>query len=557
MKIISFEVENFGSYKKLEMDLTDKGLVLIHGPTGCGKSTIMDAITWCLYGKTAKEVNSNDVIGWESEFCAGRVTVHVGGGDVLITVTRVRGNRCDLQFTINEGVPIRGKDLNDTQKQIDDYLGASFDRFINSAYSHEFGNSAKFFTSSAKERRSLLESIVDLSVPKKIQDKCSDRLSTLRKEIKELDLSARSLEGQQIQLKKSKAIICKNNESWRLEQSERIIELENLYNNFDKIKQSEINTLSTKLEAAANKILDLEDSLKTLQKNFDSTDFDVEINQIQESNRCNECGGVKQSAEPQVQAKLKAKERQQRLDGKIQSVKDQIEANGRLLDNIHQSLEKAKAVVNTYDNQLKQEKSKISPFKAQMDRVAVDCSDLESLIKTTDNNKKVLCNKEYLLEKLQEISSSVRSQIVDNCIKAVQDRTNGILEKYFDSEFQIEFEAKDGDKVNVSVRSGCNQCSFLQLSRGQRRLLQLSFTIACMEAASNHLGMHSNVLFFDEFLDGLDDHFKRRAHALLEELSANHSTILVIDHSEEFKTCFDSKIEVSRDAEGYSHCVEN
>lgn len=64
MRLHSLEITAFGPYagtEVIDMDrLTSSGLFLLEGPTGAGKSTILDAITFALYGRTAGGDSSAD-----------------------------------------------------------------------------------------------------------------------------------------------------------------------------------------------------------------------------------------------------------------------------------------------------------------------------------------------------------------------------------------------------------------------------------------------------------------------------------------------------------------
>ena len=69
MKITRVFARDFLSYQVLDLDLADLGLCLIEGQNqdtggsnGSGKSSIFEAVVWCLFGKTTKGVAADEVI---------------------------------------------------------------------------------------------------------------------------------------------------------------------------------------------------------------------------------------------------------------------------------------------------------------------------------------------------------------------------------------------------------------------------------------------------------------------------------------------------------------
>lgn len=54
MKLINTTLTNFRLYQEASLDLADRGLVLISGANGSGKSSLFESINWCLYGSTSK-----------------------------------------------------------------------------------------------------------------------------------------------------------------------------------------------------------------------------------------------------------------------------------------------------------------------------------------------------------------------------------------------------------------------------------------------------------------------------------------------------------------------
>ena len=84
MRPIRLEVEGFTCYRDRQppLDFSDLSLFAIAGPTGAGKSSILDTMLYALYGKVPR-IGKHGI----AEFISHGRDVHVGGLDF-----RVRGN---------------------------------------------------------------------------------------------------------------------------------------------------------------------------------------------------------------------------------------------------------------------------------------------------------------------------------------------------------------------------------------------------------------------------------------------------------------------------------
>ena len=178
MKLLSFNVTNFQSYSSLSYDFTADSPTLITGPTGSGKSTLMDAPCWILFGKTSKESAVDDVRSWFSTSLptSGQLNLKLNNGDE-VEVIRVRGkspSQNDLFFTVFKETMrdrtitydqeiIRGKDLNDTQSKLELLLKMNYKTYTSAVYLHQFSKSDSFFIAKHQDRKEIIESIQDLS----------------------------------------------------------------------------------------------------------------------------------------------------------------------------------------------------------------------------------------------------------------------------------------------------------------------------------------------------------------------------------------------------------
>lgn len=163
----------------------------------------------------------------------------------------------------------------------------------------------------------------------------------------------------------------------------------------------------------------------------------------------------------------------------------------------------------------------------------------QTTLKSADVNKNLSD-----LEILDKVLDSFRSALIQNTINYIETLTNEALTKHFDAEIKVTFTATDADKLEVEIQKNGNQCSFTQLSKGQRQLLKFCFGVSVMKSVSNHSGVNFNTIFFDEAFSGLDDNFKLKAYRLLEELSLEYENVMVVEHNAALKTMFPNSYEV-------------
>ena len=231
---------NFGSYKSVEFDFQNQGLTLIAGPTGAGKSTLMDATPWCMFGGTAKGGNVDEVCSWNSKEKTYGV-VYLEGG---LEIHRAR-NPNDL-YIIQENdtgtvSAQRGKDLKDTQKLIDNLLGIDYDTYLAGAYFHEFSQTAQFFTTTAKIRRQICEQIVDLSMAKKLTENISKKSKELEKTRFDIAVGINELRIEISTLECIKETEEARKNRWEIEHKSTAKYITDLYNKFESNRKQTIS----------------------------------------------------------------------------------------------------------------------------------------------------------------------------------------------------------------------------------------------------------------------------------------------------------------------------
>lgn len=487
MQLKSIELTNFASYKHLQFSFDSKGLTLIYGDNGSGKSTFMDGPCWILTGQTSKGGTSDEVLAWNSTEPTTGI-LQVLHNNTLFTVYRARGHKSnDLYYTKDNSEPIRGKDLKDTQKLINKELNTDFEYYSTSTYFHEFSKAASFFTLKAKDRRLLCEDLADLSLAVTIKDKAKLK----EKEVK--NLLSTTTHALEINLYKQHNLV-KNNEE--LEKQSKEIALED-----DK------------------HLKELKDRLARYSEDIDiKTNILNELIRKSKLNTCSQCGTPKDKT----------------LNSEIRSYELQIKALETKIDSVVQEIETPKKPIN-FDSIIALNKKQIDKLDKETKQLAIDGLTFEQDI--------------LKLEMLNEVIDTYRASTITSVISFIQDTTNNLLATYFDSMFKITMEASDSDNIDLTIFKDSNECSFTQISKGQRCVLKLCFSIALMKLLKE-TKTSCTTLFFDESLDGLSSENKLKSYRLFESLALEYENVFVVEHDNSLKSMFENSIQVILTPEG-------
>ncbi|MDE2860874.1 MAG: SMC family ATPase [Chloroflexota bacterium] len=168
---VRLSVKNFLSYRDgaPTLDLEGVHVACLCGDNGHGKSALLDAITWALWGRSRVGVQEDLIYQGESEM---RVELDFLAGGDLYRVSRryARASRgrqgatiLELHLLNGDAVqPISGSTMRETGRRIESLLRMTYDTFVNSAFILQ-GRANMFTTSTPKERKEVLGKVLDLS----------------------------------------------------------------------------------------------------------------------------------------------------------------------------------------------------------------------------------------------------------------------------------------------------------------------------------------------------------------------------------------------------------
>lgn len=142
MKITQVAVNNFMSIGRADFGLDDKGLVLIQGENrddtsqnsnGAGKSSLPDAICWCLFGTTSRGMTADAVVNRN----AGKeciVQLHIEDDGVEWRIRRARKAKISGLSVFRDSVEITGGTDKITQELVERIVGCSYEVFKSAVY---------------------------------------------------------------------------------------------------------------------------------------------------------------------------------------------------------------------------------------------------------------------------------------------------------------------------------------------------------------------------------------------------------------------------------------
>ncbi|MGJ8657687.1 MAG: AAA family ATPase [Akkermansiaceae bacterium] len=216
MKILKLRFQNLNSlYGNWEIDFTspeiqDSGLFAITGPTGGGKSTILDAICLALYGETPRldsiNANSNEIMSKHTGECHSEIEYEIGStrylskwyqkrarakaDQKLQAVKREisRWNEQDQKYD-----PLAEK-LTAVGAKVTEVTGMDFQRFTRTILLAQ-GNFAAFLKADDETRSKLLEQITGTDIYTQISKKVHERHRDEETKLKEISIR---MEGVQL-----------------------------------------------------------------------------------------------------------------------------------------------------------------------------------------------------------------------------------------------------------------------------------------------------------------------------------------------------------------------
>lgn len=541
-------IEGFCSIPYLELNLGSKGITVIRGATGEGKTTILSALVWGAYGKNLK--GKSDVNTWEKyrpkNYNGTKVEIYFGKDGKTHKITRclkykgeVNGakGKDRLIYEI-DAVEVSEKNKGEIQALINADLGMSYSLFMNSIL---FGQGMKrLIQESSSDKKDLFEEIFELEYISKARDIAKGYYMEALREYNEISQKYSSSKEKKQSIQRMLDDLKKQANHVKNDLSSRVKVLEKKLSLLAKAKkENELKETVTYKNRIEQRIQEARDNQKEL------------LNKINDAKRktrvsLEEFIGViiKLLKRGDIKNSLKRLMEVKKAFGDIERLQDKCSKLADKISNYRDKLE-----------ELRDQEYEANKVQSDIDLTHVEIKKLLSEKRAGVNLgliKKYKTQLSTISDKLQSIESEMEEKRakVDNYkwvmddplgnrgIKAFLfesslDILNETLESYsevlgFSILFYVDIQGVKKDFNTQIIMDGI-EVSYEELSGGQKQLVNLAMAFAMNEVMTKAKGI--NIAFLDEVFENLSSEYVDLVIGLIRKIYKD-KTLYLISHQE-------------------------
>lgn len=550
-------LNNFMSYYgRTIIQLANQGIVRVEGRNEdeqasdsnmAGKSTIVEALLWCLFGKTLRGIKHNKVINRKARRdCFVSTSFKVQG--VLYHCCRYRSHRKHgNKLVLHRGsVPISSRHDDDNQTRLESILDCDYDSFVNSVVFGGFdsGTRKQFALQTDAQQKQLLDSFLKF-------EKFEIALRRTKHEISRVEESLAGL-GHDIvryveRVSTSKRSLSEIRKSSRRVEKERLVESQKVKKEIERIAshcrpgiQQNLETVRDKVERAITKKAAVVEKLRGLQRQLKILAEKWLHKEKLIGKPCPTCGQkVKDTISISDHLRIDKAHLQVEKEAAVKALR-KIERRllyGRKRLMRLQKLKLTEDTTQAKRIQLEERLAELkrrssSVFQEELEQAQKQYSDQVSRLLRCryeeDRLKKRLADLEFWEQGFG--NKGIKALIVRQALPAMNQKLKEYAQEIFDENVQLEFrpskQTKKGDErelFNIHYSTRRNADTYIAESSGGRRRIDI-----CLLLVFSWFARTCDILFVDELLDGLDSSGRERVLAIL---SKQRGTVVVISHS--------------------------
>ena len=540
-----------------EIDLASHRSTLVVGHNGSGKSLMLDALSYVLFGRAHRDINVPQLVNSiNCKACLCEVEFMVGTNAYKI----VRGIKPNI-FEIWENGELLNQESHsrDYQKLLETNILKLNHKSFHQVVVLGSGNFVPFMQLAAHHRRAVIEDLLDISIFSKMNSLMKDNLSKIKESIKDHDREITALkdkiELQKKHIEKIQSIDASNTlqlETEILDLNEHIEALEveciNLTHSCVDAATfvKEKNTLTKKV----NKLNTYKSQIElNIQKSQDDKSFYT-------SNAC--CPTCAQTIEEYFRSRqiheceLKINEFSSGKNDICNSIEDAtrrintLEKTLREFNIINSKIESNTATIKSYKtriNSIIQRKTNNDLIDAESELIELD--KLRQLRDTSISGRQTYLKEKEYLDIIADLlkDSGIKTKIILQYLPVMNNLINHYLQVL---DFFVSFELDENFKETIRSRHR-DQFSYSSFSEGEKARIDLALLFAWRQISKMKNSTNTNILILDEVFDSsMDAEGVENLLRIMGTLDEETRLIVITHKPESFEECFDRKITANK-----------
>ena len=550
-----------------EISFTDHPTNLIIGTNGAGKSTVLDALTFSLFGKPFRKINKPQLVNSVNEKDC-KVEVEFSVNNVQWKI--VRGIKPAIFEIWRSGSLMdQAASSNDQQKWLEqNVLKMNYKSFTQIVI---LGSSTfvPFMQLSAANRREVIEDLLDIKIFSSMNSVIKDKIRQVKEDVKVLELKKESLLDK-VEMQKNFIEELENRGKKNIEDKNiNVLSLTEDIGNFmddnEKI-QEKVDSLQVKLEeysGATEKLRKLgnlkgkiSQKVSTITKEHkffsentvcptctQSIEEDFRINRINDAqNKAKEL----QSGYKELEEAIKGEEERERqfttVSKEITSLTHGISQNNTRISGCQRQIRNLESEIQKITEQLANrntEHEKLESFKENLKTTYDDLASRRDTINYYDFSYSLLKD------------GGVKSKIIKKYLPLINQQVNRYLQMM---DFYINFTLDE--EFNETVQSPIHEdFSYASFSEGEKMRIDLALLFTWREVARMKNSINTNLLIMDEVFDSSLDGFGTEEFLKIIKYVIKDANVFVISHKTGIEDKFQSVTKFEK-VKGFSRMVD-
>ena len=500
-----------------EIDFLKSKSTLVVGHNGAGKSTMLDAIAFGLFGKPHRSINKQQLVNSiNQKDCLVELEFSIGKNDFKV-VRGIKPNKFEIW---KNGTMInQSSHAKEYQRILEqNYLKLNHKSF------HQIvvlGSSSfiPFMQLPGGHRREVIEDLLDINVFSKMNQLLKEKASVLRERMREndyqIDIIKNKIDTQKKYINDVKVLTEQNISSKKTQIEEYNTEIENLERENGELS-TEVDREQRPIEENLGKLHDRKQSL--LQYN---AQFKQQMGQItkdakfyEEHESCPTCSQDIDSELRQTKlsaAKAKAKELKSAMDTASTESTSVEENITRLSEQLSEVREK-QSNIQSNSRQITTLRGQIDSLKSELETSAVaDLNAAQEELKNITSSKEGLLESKFkmnedksyndvILEMLKD--TGIKTKIIKQYIPVINKFVNQYLQVL---DFFVHFDLNESFQETIRSRHR-DEFTYDSFSEGEKQRIDLALLFTWRQIAKMKNSVATNLLILDETFDSSLDH---------------------------------------------------